>query len=391
MEVLGTGSTFKFTTGTPLDFREFIDLIPPTELAAQNMYGSDGLGAMARDTSEQVKIEWQSEQLLLGRSALASIALVGDGTIEVLHTDEDFDHKLRFQTGSILKINDERLLVTGYDAAAGTLEVDRGFGDSTAAEHAADSLVREVGHALPEGSDPQQRRALDRQSDFNYHQIFGPVGVKVTGTRQAVRRFGVGAGQELAKQTANRLIEVAHSVEHAIFYGQRFIDTTEEVRTMGGLAFYISENVDDTSTDLEDSDTGDGPSAVVELLAQMYASGQRGRRLRAYHSPVQGAKIDTWDSTKIRLTRTDTVRGETVWSLATRYGTVDFIMSDHVDDTDMFIVDREQTTIKTLPGRDYQFVPEGRRGDYWEGFVVCEKSLEFSRPEHAGAFTNLTV
>lgn len=382
----GQGTTFQFTTGTPLDFREFIDLIPPIELALQNMHGSDGRGAIPKDTSRQVKIEWQSEQLLLPSSTLDA-ATTAAGTTVVVQSAGDYDHKLKFQTGSVLKIEDELVLVTGYNAAAGTLNVEREFGGTTGVIHADDTPVFEVGHALPEGSDPQERRFLDRDSDHNYHQIFGPVGVKISGTRQAVPRFGVPAGAELGKQTTNRLVELGHSVEQALFYGIRYYDSTEERRMLGGFQYFITTTVDTTSTDLDES--GEGPAPVIQMLSDMYDVGQRGRRLRAFHHPGQGAKIDTWDNTLIRLSRTETVRGETVWSLATRYGIVDFIMADHVQPSDMFIVDREQAVIKTLPGRDYQFVPEGRTGDYWEGFVLCEKSLEFERPEHAGKFTNL--
>lgn len=386
----GQGTTFQFTTGVPLDFREFIDMLDPIELALQNMHGSDGRGVIPKETSTQVKIEWQSEQILLPASTLdAAVSSTSATTVKVQNVTSgaDYDHKLKFQTGSVLKVGDELLRVTGYNSAEGTLDVERGFGGTSAATHSDDDPIFEVGHVLPEGSDPQERRFLDRSSDHNFHQIFGPVGVKISGTRQAVPRFGVPAGQELAKQTTNRLIELAHSVEQALLYGTRYNDTTEERRMMGGMFYFATTTVDSTSTDLAES--GEGPTPVIQMLSDMYDQGQRGRRLRAFHHPGKGQKIDTWDNTKIRLSRTETERGETVWSLATRYGIVDFIMSDHVQPSDMIIVDREQPVIKTLPGRDYQFVPEGKRGDYWEGFVLCEKSLEFTRPEHAGKFTNL--
>src|SRR5690606_1287103 len=150
---------YGFQAGLPRDFDPTIYLLDPRDVPLQGMYNADGRTVLARKPATQIKVEWQDEELLLPRSAVHDNPLTNVATKLTLPSDQD---RLRFQTGDVLKIEDEHVLVLGYEAGTGELEIQRGFQSTTPAQHAQGTPVVGLGSALPEGSDPKEVRALDR-------------------------------------------------------------------------------------------------------------------------------------------------------------------------------------------------------------------------------------
>src|SRR5213079_2137771 len=137
----------------------------------------------------------------------------------------------------------EQMRVTGYGATANTLTVTRSYAGTTAGAIASAVDIVNIGANLPEGSDPQNARAQDRTNRYNLTQIFGPTAVIVSGTENALRKYGLNT-TELDYQLAMRLKEEAIKVEQALIYGARYEDTGNKWRQMGGLSYYITTNVD---------------------------------------------------------------------------------------------------------------------------------------------------
>src|SRR5690606_29178400 len=290
-----------------------------------------------------------------------------------LPSDQD---RLRFQTGDVLKIEDEHVLVLGYEAGTGELEIQRGFQSTTPAQHAQGTPVVGLGSALPEGSDPKEVRALDRVDRYNYTQIFGPVEVKTSGTRQVTARYGAPAGSEFAHQAANRIAEQWVAREYALLYGTRWQDTATERRTMGGMAYYMTANVDDSTNNL---DFG----AIRDQLQAIYEAGGRADTLLC--SVPAKPVIDDFNDEEVRYTRVDNGRGMIVDVLYTSFGTLTVIMSRWVQPSDLFIYNR--ANLKIRPLRPMQFVPLDKTGDSTRGMVVSETSFELQGPRHAARFS----
>lgn len=366
---------YNFTAGLPRDFQPTIYLLDPADVVLQGMNGADGRTVIASEPASQKKVEWQDEELLRPHSELASSATSTAGTIDVGTNSE----RLKFQTGDIVKVNDEHMLVTGYNATDGLLDVTRGYQGTTAASHASGDPVTGLGAALPEGSDPQEVRALDRTDRHNFTQIFGPTAVQISGTKQATRRFGVPAGQEFNHQAARRTMEHWIQREQAYFYGIRWEDTTEERRTTGGLDFYITTNVDSSTNTLTFS-------AIRTQLQNIFDAGGRADRLTC--SVAKKAEIDDFDASEVRLVRRDNGRGQMVDVLQTSYGEVSVIMSREVLNSDLFIYPRDN--VKQRPLRPVQFVPLHKTGDAEKGMLVSESALEVKGERHCAKFDALT-
>src|SRR5690606_13010606 len=65
---------------------------------------------------------------------------------------------------------------------------------------------------------------------------------------RVVRKYGV--RDEFAHQLMGRTKENAIAREQAYLYGQKFNSTTAKIRTTGGLADFITTNVQSTNTQL---------------------------------------------------------------------------------------------------------------------------------------------
>jgi hypothetical protein len=371
----GVITEYDKTAGLPRDFDPVIYMLSREyDLVLQGGgVSADGRTVLSRGSADQKKVEWEDEELLLPRTTLGASVDNSASTISVASSND----RLKFQTGDVLKIESEKVLVTGYNATASVLEVTRGFQSTSAASHASAVKIKGLGAALAEGSDPQEIRSLDGTDRYNLTQIFGLVEVRVSGTRQATRRFGVPAGAEFNREAAKRLIEQMVHFEQALIHGTRWEDTSAKKRTMGGLDYYITDNTNSGSAITY---------ANARTLSQaIYEDGGNPDRLLI---PVtQKTNVDDIDADDIRLVRTDGGRGQIVEQLVSSFAVLDVVMSREIEDTHAFMFSRDQAEVKTL--RPWQFVPLAKTGDAVRGMWVGEKTLEFQGDRHAGKYDSL--
>lgn len=371
----GVITEYDKTAGLPRDFDPVIYMLSREfDLVLQGGgVSADGRTVLSRGSAEQKKVEWEDEELLLPRTTLGASV---DNSASVISVASSND-RLKFQTGDVIKIESEKVLVTGYDATASVLQVSRGFQSTSAASHASATKIKGLGAALAEGSDPQEIRSIDGTDRYNLTQIFGLVEVRVSGTRQATRRFGVPAGAEFNREAGKRLIEQMTHFEQAIMFGTRWEDTAAKKRTMGGLDYYITANTNSGSAITY---------ANARTLSQtIYEAGGNPDRLLI---PVtQKTNVDDIDQDDIRLVRTDNGRGQIVEQLVSSFAVLDVVMSREMEDTHGFMFSRDQAEVKTL--RPWQFVPLATTGDAVRGMWVGEKTLQFEGDRHAGKFDSL--
>lgn len=377
----GQISTYDLDAGTMLDFEDRIDLLDPTETPVQNGYMGDGSGAVIpsalRDTTKQVKVEWQDEELLLPRSVLDGG--IDDGTSD-LALDVAAGTGIRFGVGDVLRLEDEYVRVTAV--ATDTLTITRGYGASAGAAHADGTAVTGVGKALPEGSDPETARALNRTERFNVTQIFGPEAVETSGTKDAIRQYGV-PGTEHDKQVFNRFAEQAVAFEQAIFYGQLFNDVGNETRTMGGVVNFVQTNVDSSTTTLD-------AASISALVGDVWDAGGNPGIIEVGFA--QKANISAFDSNLVRYVAGEAAakaRGQIVDAVdIDGVGRILVGLNRWVLPNDLFLRSREQLELVTL--RPWFYKSLGDTGDGRKGIVVGEKTLKFHKERHAGRMSTLT-
>src|SRR5690606_24240730 len=108
------------------------------------------------------------------------------------------------------------MLVTGIDTGAGTITVERGYGDTTAVALVDGATLTIFGNAALEGADAAAPRFTTRSRKTNYTQIFSST-VEVSGSELAVRHIAV--ADELEYQKHLRLKELLRSLESTVING----------------------------------------------------------------------------------------------------------------------------------------------------------------------------
>jgi len=138
------------------------------------------------------------------------------------------------------KIDDEIMLVT---AGAGTnsLTVTRGALGTSELAHTAGTEVFFIEHLHEEGADNTRDDSQTGIKIHNFTQIFRRE-LKLSGTSQAVQ--SVGKSNDWSNQIKELLPELMQELRLAALQGYLSADADESLRSMGGLAYFVS-NVDD--------------------------------------------------------------------------------------------------------------------------------------------------
>jgi hypothetical protein len=232
--------------------------------------------------------------------------------------------------------------------------------------------------ALPEGSDAGAARAVDRVNRNNFTQIFGPTSVQVSGTENAVQKYGL-TSTEFDKQVANRVKEACVEYEQALLYGTQYESTTTNQRTMGGFINYITTNVDSSTTTLSEA-------ALLAQLKACFDAGGSPDRIVA--GSKQKQVISGINSSNIRYAQDTNIRGQVIDYYDSDFGRQMVVLDRWCRTADLFIFSRDQATMATL--RPLTFEMLAKTGDSTKGQVVGEKSLWFRRQSWAAAFSALT-
>ena len=377
----GTATTYGLTVGTKLNVEDFIYILTPTDVPLLGTYnGFDNVppgknvSILGREDVDEIKVEWQEEELIPARSTLATSIADSTATAVVVATG----HGIRFQKGHVIKIEDEFMRVSSV--ATDTLTVTRAFA-GTAVAHTvtgATTQVVGVGTALAEGSDPEAARTKDRVMSHNFTEIFGPYAITLSGTENVVAKYGV--TNEFDKQSANRLKEMMIEIEQMLMYGVRVNDTSNSWRTAGGFTFYVTTNVDSSTTALTET----------TLLAQMQASYDNGGVPDLIvTNPTQKRKISAFGSSGVRIAQADNVRGTVVDTYLSDFGTIDVVMSRHVRLQNLFIADKQYWSLGTL--RPLEIEALAKTGDSIKAEVVCEKTSKVRLEKRHALFTALAA
>jgi hypothetical protein len=384
----GTVTTYNLTTGVKLNVENIIWTLTPTDVPLQGTQGADGRTALSSDTCFEKKIEWLDEVLLVPSSNLGATCNTADTYITVSSTAANAG-VLNFQTGDVLVVDapaqlagvtgvQETMYVTGYGTTSNTLTVTRAFAGSTAVIHSNNVTVKGVGQANPEGSDAGSARAVDRVDRSNYTQIFGPTTVQVSGTENAIQKYGL-TGTEFDKQVGNRIKEAFVSYEQAVLYGIAYENSGAGQRTMGGISSYIVTNVDGTTTVLTET----------ALLAQLKACFDNGGCPdRMVMGSRQKQVVSSIASSNIRYAQDTNIRGQKIDYYDSDFGRQMAVLDRWCRSSDLFLFERDQATMATL--RPLTFEMLAKTGDSAKGQVVGEKSLWFRRQSWSAQFNALT-
>lgn len=235
--IAGTRLTLSDTVGLAVDMAPTIQLIDPFDVGLLSYIGMSSLDKPATETEHK----WMEDTLRPLTSTITDNPLTNVATTINVAASTG----VNFRTNDIVKIEDELIRITADPAADALTTVaannGRGWGGSTAAQHAQNSVIEIVSVAYLEGNaTPGIARTVVKTSVSNYTQIFEDV-VQVSSTLEAVEQWN--PGSEYARQLAKTMKTLMILVDKTLIYGKPSAGSATVPRSMGGLRHFITTNV----------------------------------------------------------------------------------------------------------------------------------------------------
>lgn len=287
-----------------------------------------------------------------------------------------------FRVSQVVKIGDELLLITKITVATKTLDVTRGYAGTTAADIADGAKIEVQFVEGTEGADAREGRYKARARKSNYTQIFDET-ISISGTAAAVANYGIDDLYEYEK--TKKQLELALQLEKALINGIKYESTDGLVRQMGGIRSLIATNVTDASAaDLTDA-------LINDAMQSIYEKGgfANGGNFKIMVGAKQKRAISGFSSSAIRLDRADNGRGQVVDHFVSDFGRAEIVLNNNLAANELLVVDANRMAIKPLQGREFAHEYLGKKGDYFEGMIVGEYTLEFQQEKAHARIKNL--
>lgn len=372
----GMNTTYDLTVGVPVNMDTSIYMYSPDDSPLITGRSADGRLILPTLPTDEKRFDWLDEDRLTPESRAAAAIATTDIVIDVQSGE-----RLRFSTGDIVIVagGSELIRITGYNATADRVDVDRGFASTTAVNYASGDLVMGLGTLLAEGSDPENARSIDRNNRYNLTQIFGPTKVEMSRTEQHRTKYGV--ANEFTHQLDQRIIESVIARERNLIYSARYESTTDKHRLSGGMNYWITTNEDSTSTQLT-------VAKIETQLQKCYNNGGIPDVLMANPASL-GDLNDLADNDRVRVTIEDPIRGRmpvmTVW---TEFGVLTIVRNRWLHPTQAYGFRTNQAIRRVFDPLVFERL--AKTGDADKGQIVCEEGLEVKGEKHAFKMTNLT-
>lgn len=272
-----------------------------------------------------------------------------------------------FRIGHVIQIGEEKLRIDGINSGTKTLTVVRGYAGTTATAIANDAKVEILWVEGAEGADARAARNKPRARKSNITQVFDDT-VEITGTSAAVANYGIDDLYEFEK--AKKQLELALQLEKALIGGVRYENGT--VRQMDGVRSVIKTNVANAA----------GAALTYDMLNDsleaIYKKGgfASGGAYEIIVPAKQKRIVSKFDSTLVRYNQGEVTRGTVVNFLTTDFGELPVSINDNLNADEVLIVDKNRLYVHPLTGRDFGHEYLGKKGDYLQGMIVGEYTLE---------------
>ena len=271
--------------------------------------------------------------------------------------------------------------------ATDVLTVSPSYGGSTAQSYVASSVFNII-PAEQEGSDIGSDRSNSPTVRSNYTQIFaGHYDVKISGS-QLARQMATQQMQDfVARQLANRAIELKIGMTEALLYGEQSgtAGSASAYRTMKGIRAWIRDQSGVTSS------TG-AAFSYTQLNAMNKSVVDKGvfPDLLVIPTGLVGS-VTGYDSGNRRLLESDRVAGYTLQQVVLNQGnTVNVVVDSRVNVGDAFLLSSERIKAIPLQGRGMFVIAAVDFTDAKKRRVLGEWTLEVRQPQAHAWYSNQT-
>ena len=367
--------SYNLTVETPIDIDEMIYVIAPEDLPLLGGVNSDGYPILPSSPVGDTTFYWLEEEVPLPRGVLNE-DLDGSETDVTMATGD----AVKFAVGDAIQIDNEIMVVTAVNTSTEVLTVVRGSAattNTTAATHVTGAEVLGFGSLLVEGS-VGSTNFQGRDKYSNYCQIWSKK-MQMSRTEQKIKKYGVPS--EWARQMANAMHHSAVGREQAALYGVKHIQTADNRRQTGGLAHFVTTNVNST----DDWLTVD---SIEAMAAQAYDLGGMFDVVMARPAAFAALTNSTGSERITTVTIDDARRGRrSAQVVMTEYGDVLLARNRWCKKTDAFALKRGAFTERKFDPMQAQKL--AKTDDTDTSMFVCEGGFQVKGEVHMARWTGL--
>ncbi|MGN9867317.1 SU10 major capsid protein [Bacillus swezeyi] len=309
----------------------------------------------------QVEHQWFEDEMIADESTVVGAKLAADTELVVADAEP-------FRSDQVVKIGEELLKVVSVSGT--TLTVVRGYAGTTAADVADGAVIQVQFVEGREGADARDAKYKPRKRVSNITQIFDET-ISITGTAAAVSNYGIDNLYEYEKQ--KKQLELALQLEKAAINGIKYESPDGVVRQMEGMRQFIQTNV------INAQNAALADETINDAMQKIYEKGgfANGGAFKIMVGAKQKRAISNFDKSQIRLTRAENSRGQVVDHFVSDFGQAEILLNNNLKADELFIFDANRTEIRPLADRGFFHEYLGKKGDYFEGQVVGEYTLQF--------------
>ena len=305
---------------------------------------------------------WIEDEVFATKSVVTGAVTVSATTIPVQSIEA-------FRSDVIAQIDEELVYVQSVDTAGKILTVVRGHAGSTPKAITTGAVIEVLFVDSEEGADARTARSKARTKQDNVTQIFDE-SVEVSGTAQTVGQYGITDLYNYEK--AKKQLELALQLEKAVINGLKLDNGNK--RYMRGIRSFIQTNVTIASGAVT-IDMLNDVSQQVFNNGGLASGGQY-----AFVVPAkQKRKISELQNDKMRFVRAENTRGQVVDHIQNDFGLFPVVMNDNLKPDEVLFIDTNRVKIRPLGDRGFFHTYLGVKGDYSQGQIVGEYTLEFQQ------------
>ena len=370
-------TVYSDTTPQARAISDVISMIDPRDTPLLAKLGLDGAREKFKVQVNGYKIELLEDEL----DPLEDAVNDGSGWDNSSTTGLTVDDASKFQDGHIILVESEKMVVSAVDTAVNTIDVyARGFGDTTAATHADDTVVYIVGMARLEGDDADYGPIVDISAPYNYTSIFQKA-IKVSGTLQAISQHGI--DDEFMYQANKAVPHLLRLVERMAFYGERVQGSASAPRSAGNLGIYITDNTVAAGGAI-------AKSHVDSLMEDIIMDGGYPDLLVMNPRVANDLRSLLDSSSFVRVSQDENKLGmDAIERVMTQYGELELVMDRWCPTDTAYVLQSNKVGFYTL--RPFESYALARSGDSLKGEVVGEFSLLVANDKAHGKITGITT
>lgn len=307
----------------------------------------------------QVEHIWFEDEMFADESTV-------DGNVTADATKITVKDAEPFRANQVVKVGEELILVSAVNGKE--LTVVRGYADTTGVAITDGAKIEVQFVEGAEGADARAARYKARVRKSNITQIFDET-IEISGTAAAVSQHGIDDIYEYEKM--KKQLELALQLEKALINGIKY--ENGNVRQMAGLRSLIKTNVTDLNNEELTMDV------VNDALQAIYNKGgfASGGNYEIVVPAKQKRVIGKFSDNLVTIENGDDRRGTVVNRLVTDFGEFNVSINDNLAPDEILIVDKNRIAIKPLQAREFAHEYLGKKGDYLQGMIVGEYTLEF--------------